>query len=83
MRGAGSQPDWDGEAAANGYHAANYIAYLLQAPGQASIYIAYSSHSYPLQIDVPAPPAGASTHPPSLLLPQSVMSCCPAANLPL
>lgn len=55
---SGSQPDWDGEAAANDYHAANYLGYLLQMPGKASIYIGYNPYSYPLQIDVPPSPEG-------------------------
>ena len=52
----GSQPDWDGEAAVHGYHAANYIGYLLQMPGKPSIYVGYNPYSYPLQIDVPPSP---------------------------
>lgn len=54
----GSQPDWDGEAAVHGYHAANYSGYLLQTPGKPSIYVGYNPYSYPLQIDVPPSPEG-------------------------
>lgn len=53
---AGSQPDWEGEAAASGYHAANYIAYSLHRPEQPSIYIGYNPYNYPMQIEIPAPP---------------------------
>lgn len=54
----GSQPDWEGEAAASGYHAANYLAYSLHQPGEPSIYIGYNPYTYPMQIEIPAPPSG-------------------------
>ena len=55
---AGSEPDWLGEAAASGYHAANFIGYSLHRPGERSIYIAYNPYKYPMQIDVPDAPSG-------------------------
>ena len=60
QRDAGSQPDWEGEAAASGYHAANYLAYSLHQPGEPSIYIGYNPYTYPMQIEIPAPPSGKS-----------------------
>lgn len=54
----GSQPDWDGEAANHDYHAANFIAYSLHHPHSPSIYIGYNPYNYPIQIDIPGPPAG-------------------------
>jgi hypothetical protein len=55
---AGSEPDWRGEAAASGYHAANFIGYSLHRPGERSIYIAYNPYKYPMQIDIPDAPSG-------------------------
>ena len=55
---AGSEPDWVGDAAMNGYHAANYIAYSVHRPGEPSIYVGYNPYSYPLQIDIPDAPNG-------------------------
>ena len=55
---AGSEPDWLGEAAASGYHAANFIGYSLLRPGERSIYIAYNPYKYPMQIDIPDAPSG-------------------------
>ncbi|KAL3146430.1 hypothetical protein ABBQ32_003110 [Trebouxia sp. C0010 RCD-2024] len=54
----GSQPDWEGEAAASGYHAANYIGYSVHMPERVSIYVGYNPYNYPLQIEIPAPPHG-------------------------
>ncbi|KAL0049338.1 hypothetical protein WJX82_011691 [Trebouxia sp. C0006] len=54
----GSEPDWLGEAAASGYHAANFIGYSLHRPGERSIYIAYNPYKYPMQIDIPDAPSG-------------------------
>lgn len=58
MCAAGSQPDWEGEADASGYHAANYIAYSLHRPEHTSIYVGYNPYNYPMQIEIPAPPNG-------------------------
>ena len=57
---AGSEPDWVGEAAASGYHAASFIGYSLQQPGEPSIYVAYNPYDYPMRIDIPDPPSGDS-----------------------
>ena len=62
---AGSEPDWLGEAAATGYHAANFIGYSLHRPGEPSIYIAYNPYNYPMQIDVPDAPNGKDCHHPT------------------
>jgi len=58
---AGSEPDWLGEAATSGYHAANFIGYSLHRPGERSIYIAYNPYKYPMQIDIPDAPNGKDT----------------------
>lgn len=53
---SGSEPDWDGSAAAAGLPGANYVGFSVYGPDLSGVYVGINPHNTPVEAALPAAP---------------------------